>query len=117
MEELESKQGGEIMSWKEIKIKDIPEIEKVVAEFEVGEVKKTPWGKFRVRVLERQDGSFIAITNLMFIDHTGCENSGYGEGKTIEEALEKAIKDFMSYLPDDRELTEDDFTVADPYDF
>ena len=35
MEELESKQGGEIMSWKEIKIKDIPEIEKVVAEFEV----------------------------------------------------------------------------------
>lgn len=117
MEELESKQGGEIMSWKDIKIKDIPEIEKVVAEFEIGEVKRTPWGKFRVKVLERQDGIFIAITNLRFIDHTGGENSGYGEGKTIEEALEKAIRNLMSYLPDDRELTEADFTVADPYDF
>lgn len=28
------------MSWKNIKIKDIPEIDKVVAEFEIGEVKK-----------------------------------------------------------------------------
>lgn len=105
------------MSWKNIKIKDIPEIDKVVAEFEIGEVKKTPWGKFRVKVLERQNGDFFALTNLMFIDHTGFENAGYGEGKTIEEALEQAIVDFMSYLPDDRELTEADFTVSDPYDF
>lgn len=105
------------MSWKEVKIKDIPEIDKVVAEFEIGEVKKTPWGKFRVKVLERQNGVFFAITNLMFIDNTGFVNAGYGEGKTVEEALEKAIIDFMSYLPDDRELNEADFTVSDPYDF
>ena len=73
--------------------------------------------KFRVKVLERQDGKFFAITNLMFIDHTGCEKAGRGRGKTVEDALEKAIRNFLSYLQDDRELTADDFTVADPYDF
>lgn len=67
--------------------------------------------------MEIQNGEFFAITNLMFIDRIGGENAGYGKGKTIEEALEKAIRDLLSYLPDDRELTEDDFTVTEPYDF
>lgn len=105
------------MSWKNLKIKGIPEINKVLAEFEVGEVEKTPLGKFRVRVLEQQNGRIFAITNLMYIDETGYERGGYGSGKTEEEALESCIKDFLSYLPEDRRLTEKDFSTADPYDF
>lgn len=105
------------MSWKDIKIKGIPMIEKVVGEYEIVEIEKTPWAKFRVKVFEKQDGSFVAITNLMYIDETGFENAGYGIGKSEEEALEDAIINFMSKLPNDRELTEKDFTEADPYDF
>ena len=37
------------MSWKEIKIKDIPEITKVVAEFEVVELKKHFGGNLELR--------------------------------------------------------------------
>lgn len=59
-----------------LKIKGIPVINKVLAEFKVGEVEKTPWGKFRVRVLQQQDGMIFAITNLMYIDELGFENSG-----------------------------------------
>ena len=105
------------MSWKDIKIDDIAEIEKVVAEYEIGEIKKTPWGKFRVKVLEKQSGTFVAITNLMYIDKTGFENAGYGEGSSEEEALEKAIRDLMQWLPDDKAVSDKDFTVSDPYDF
>lgn len=105
------------MSWKNLKIKRIPQIDKVLAEFEVSELEKTPWGKFRVKVIKQQDGRISAITNLMYIDETGGEIAGIGDGKTIDEALEKCIKKFLSYLPEDRELTEKDFTTSDPYDF
>lgn len=44
--------------------------------------------------MEIQNGEFFAITNLMFIDRIGGENAGYGKGKTIEEALEKALDIF-----------------------
>lgn len=105
------------MSWKNLKIKGIPQIDKVLAEFQVWELEKTPWAKFRVKVIEEQNGEIFAITNLMYIDETGGENPGCAYGKTIEEALEKCIKNFLSYLPEDRELTEKDFTTSDPYDF
>lgn len=105
------------MSWKNIKIEKIASIEKVVGEYEINEIEKTPWGKFRIKVLEKQDGTYVAITNLMFIDEVGFENAGYGEGSTEEEALEKAISNFLALLPDDKQLSSDNFTVADPYDF
>ena len=105
------------MSWKDIKIKNIASIEKVVGEYEISEIEKTPWGKFRVKVLEKQNNTYVAITNLMFVDEVGFENAGYGEGTTEEEALEKAIANFMALLPADRHISRKDFTVADPYDF
>lgn len=106
------------MSWKNLKIKGIPQIEKVLAEFEVSELEKTLCvGKFRVKVFEEQDGTISTTTNLMYVDKSGCEVAGIGYGKTVDEALENCIKRFLSYLPEDRELTEKDFTTSDPYDF
>lgn len=105
------------MTWMDLKIDGVADIEKIIGEYDIGEILKTPWGKFRVKVYQKQDGTYDAITNLMYIDETGYERGGYGSGKTEEEALESCIKDFLSYLPEDRRLTEKDFSTADPYDF
>ena len=40
------------MDWKNIKIEGIANIEKCVGEFNVGELLKTPYSKFKVKIFE-----------------------------------------------------------------
>lgn len=47
--------------WKDLELEGIAYVEKCVAEFKVGEKIKTPWGKFEVKISERQNGKYIDI--------------------------------------------------------
>ena len=105
------------MTWMDLKIDGVAYIEKIVGEYDIGEILKTPWEKFRVKVYQKQDGTYDVITNLIYIDEIGYEKGEYESGKTEVGALESCMKDFLSYLPEDRRLTEMDFSTADPYDF
>ncbi|CUH94300.1 hypothetical protein P22_0366 [Propionispora sp. 2/2-37] len=103
--------------WQKIKIDGVAFIEKCVAEFNVGELVKTPYSKFKVKIFERQNGTFIGFTNLQIKDKDGCPYAGVGHGETIEKALEDTIRYFFEMLEKKDLLTPDDFECVDPYDF
>lgn len=89
----------------------------MVAEFDVMELIKTPWAKFKVKIYEGQDGKFTGYTNLRIKDETGVAYGGVGFGNTIDEALEDTINYFLKMLEEKDGWTEADFECADPFDF
>ncbi|MFL0253034.1 hypothetical protein ACJDT4_21735 [Clostridium neuense] len=103
--------------WQDIKIKGIARIEKVVAEFDVIELQKTPYGKFKVKIYESPDGGFTGYTNLRVKDETGDACGGVGHGITIEEALRDTIEYFLKVLNEKDFWEEDEFECSDTFDF
>jgi hypothetical protein len=104
--------------WKHISVSGIANIRKCVGEFNVYELKKTPWAKFKVKIYEDKNGLYVGYTNLLLKDEGGSPYCGVGYGDTVVEALEKTIKCFMKMLDEKENLNEaTDFESADPYDF
>lgn len=103
--------------WKNIKIRGIARIEKCVAEFDVIELNKTPYSKFKVKIYENLGGKFTGYTNLRIKDGFGDASGGVGYGSTIEEALEDTVIYFLDMLDKKEEWLEEDFECADTYDF
>ena len=103
--------------WKNIKINGIAKIERLVDEFEVWELNKIPYGKFKVKVFESIDGKFTGRTNLMVIDKTNSFCAGVGYGNTVSEALRDTIRYFYSLIEEVDNLTEKCFEYVDVMDF
>lgn len=108
--------------WKKIKIDDVVAIEKSVAEFNVIELKYTPWRKFKVKIFEDVQGKFTGYTNLMLRDRMESNTSycGVGHGNTMSEALEETVNNFMKMVKErakEKALDDSDFEVSDAYDF
>jgi hypothetical protein len=105
-------------NWKTVKITGVARIEKCVAEFQVWELNKTPFGKFKVKIFERPDGTFAGFTNIQLKspdkDSAEC---GVGYGDTVSEALEDTIKYLLGLVNGREKLTEEDFDWAHPDDF
>lgn len=49
-----------MIRWQDIEIRGIARIEKLVAEFDVIELEKTPCSKFKVKIYESPDGAFMS---------------------------------------------------------
>lgn len=105
------------MEWRDIKVLGIGNIEKCVGEFKVSEIAKTPYGSFKVKIYERQNGKYIGYTNLLIKDEDGCAFPGVGHGETIETTLKDTIEHFLNILNQKQVIIEHDFECADPYDF
>ncbi len=108
--------------WRQIKIEGIVAIEHCVAEFNIIELKYTPWRKFKVKVFEDTQGRFTGYTNLMLKDDTADKTPycGIGHGNSIAEALEDTINNFMETIKrklDKNSLDDNDFESMDSYDF
>lgn len=105
------------MNWKDIKIDNVDYIEKCVAEFEITaldffedlyEDDIIHYGSFKVKVYEQQSlqsfshesPGFTGFTNLRLKDSYGQDGyeGGMGFGRTLEEALENTIRNFMDNL-------------------
>lgn len=97
------------MEWRNIKIQGIGSIEKCVGEFNVAETLKTPYGKFKVKVYERQNGRYIGYTNLQLKDEDGCAFPGVGHGETVEEALKDTIEYFLNMINEKQVVNTDSF--------
>lgn len=106
-----------MVKWQDLKIEGIAYIRKCVAEFDVGELKKTPWAKFKVKIKEDQDGKLTGYTNLEVKDEFGDFCGAVGFGDTIEEALEDTILYLLKVLNEKETWSEEDFQATDPYDF
>ncbi len=103
--------------WKNIKIEGVAYIEKCVAEFNIGELVRIPHAKFKVKIFERQNGTYVGFTNLQLKDEDGCPYAGVGHGETIDKALEDTIKYFFEMLSKKKNLNGEDFECVDTYDF
>lgn len=107
--------------WDNVKITGIVSIKKVVAEFIVEEFHYTPYSKFKVKIFEKQDGTYLGYTNLLVKGDDGYPSPEVGVGKTIEEALTNTIEVFLEQLikkeSTNGKLEENDFEYADPFDF
>jgi hypothetical protein len=106
-----------MIRWNDLKISGIARIEKCVAEFDVMELNKTPYSKFKVKIYETPNGEFTGYTNLRIKDESGDASGGVGYGKTIEEALQDTVLYFLKMLDEKERWSETDFECADPYDF
>jgi len=104
--------------WELIQIPGIAAIEERVAEFQVWELNKTPYGKFKVKILKRARGSYSGYTNIMVKNAVGGDaECGVGHGNSIAEALEDTIRNLLELLSYKEQFTEDDFEWSDPDDF
>lgn len=110
-----------IVNWNKIKIDGIASIEKVVAEFDIGELKYTPYSKFKVKVKEKQKGGYIGYVNLYVKYEDGYPSPEVGIGDTIEETVIDTIEIFMKQVKErfenKGELEEKDFEFVDSFDF
>lgn len=103
--------------WRNIKIPGIVSIRKCIAEFEFQEFDKIPYSKFRVKVFEGVKGELTGYTNLLIKDKESCPYPGVGRGLSVEDTLKDTIKNFLEMLNEKESWNEDDFEIADPYDF
>ena len=106
-----------MLDWQSIKVNSCIKIERCVGEFEVWDVCKMPYGKFKVKIYESTDGRFTGRTNLMVKDDMGNINSGIGYGITIADALNDTIKYFYSLIEDVSDISKDNFEYVEWMDF
>ncbi len=104
-----------IEKWKEIKREHIAAVDRVAAVYRIVEQNKTPC-VFEVKVYEEQLGGFSAYTNVSIID--GCDyNSGVGLAYTEEEALSKALDNFLELLSKKKDWKPENFKYGEFYDY
>lgn len=106
-------------NWKEINNSEIASIEKCVAEFNIWELKRSPYGKFKIKIFEDRSGKCKGYTNLQVYDGFGEFYCAVGFGNTIEEALENTINNYLELVSvkDEKEWVEEDFQCMDSFDF
>jgi len=110
-------------NWKDIKIKGVTEINKLIGEFEVWALNKIPYEKFKIRIWENSRGEYIGVPNIRINNHLdGSIDGTTGLGNSPEEALEDTLKYLMDLIEDyekkyNRELDEGDVVWASFEDF
>lgn len=103
--------------WNEIKHQGIAKIEKLVAEYNIWELKIIPCGKFKIKIYESLDHTYSGYTNIHIADGLGDFYCAVGHGKTEISALEDTISEFFNLTARKSIWEEQDFQYADSYDF
>src|SRR5262245_3865777 len=105
------------MTWRDVKLFGATRISRVCGIYEIIETTKVPGTKFKVKVLERGPGDFVAIPNICLKAPDGSPDGMAGLGRSEVEALQDALKWFMGELAKRDSCTPDDFEWSDPVDF
>jgi hypothetical protein len=104
------------MDWRNANLHGAARIARVCGLYEVTDT-RVPGTRFKVKILERAEGDFIALLNVCLKDRHGSPDGMAGLGGTEIEALEDALKWFMQDLAQRKTLNNDDFEWSDPLDF
>jgi hypothetical protein len=105
------------MNWKTIDLHGAAKIERVVGIFEVSDTRGLPWPRYKIKVLERSSGSFVAVANVCVKDTKGAPDGEAGLGRTEVEALQDFITRFGERLNSRRDWRDADFDWSDPREF
>ncbi len=104
--------------WREMRLAGLGPINRVVAVFQVGPpLERLPFPSFKVKVVERANGSFLAVLKIHPLGPDGHPSGESGLGETVEEALEDALRRFARVLDEQKLTSEADFAWADPAEF
>jgi hypothetical protein len=104
--------------WQDVLVDGFGPIDRVAAVFQVGPpLVRLPFSSFKVKVIERTDGSFLATPNVAVLGADGHPSWSAGLGDSIEEALVDALRQFARDFEDRADLTEAEFAWADPTEF
>ncbi len=105
------------MDWRNVELSGASSLSRLSSEYEVIAPKVPQGGRFKIKVLERQDGTFAAFPNVCLRAADGTPDGVAGLGATETEALEDALKWFMAELANRAECQPEDFEWIDPVDF
>lgn len=103
--------------WKTLQISGVAKIEKCVGEYNIWELNKSPYGKFKVKVFESADGKFTGYSNLQVVDSTGSFYCAVGRGMSISKALEDTVHQFFEMVSIKEVWEEKDFQCSDSFDY
>lgn len=104
--------------WRHLRVASLGPISRQVAVFQIGPpLAQCPFPSFKVKVLERADGSFLGVPNVACRAVDGSPDWIGGLGATIEEALEDALQWFSKSLSEHPSSRESDFVWADAEEF
>jgi len=103
--------------WSDIRYQGIAKIEKLVGEYNIWELEKSPYGKFKIKIFVDVHGFYSGYTNLQVRDIAGDYCCAVGHGKTEEEALNDTILEFLKMVSRKIDWKESDFQCTDPFDF
>lgn len=98
-------------------MRKIEKIEKLISEYDIWELEKTPYGKFKIRIYQDLSGMYTGYTNLGIVGENGNFCYGVGIGKTEELALENTLNNFFEILSRKDIWEEEDFRCLELYDF
>jgi hypothetical protein len=104
--------------WRAIQIDGLGPLERVVEVFQVGPpLELLPFARFKVKVLERVNGSFLGVLNVAVLGPDGFPLWEAGLGGSVEEALEDALRRFVRNVDERNPQCEADFAWSDPAEF
>jgi hypothetical protein len=104
--------------WQSLGIEGLGPVSRRAAEFQVGPpLDRLPFASFRVKVIERGDGSFLGVPNVAIRGPDGSPDWTAGLGGSVEEALEDALRWFVRSLGDRAEFAVDESIWSEPEDF
>ncbi len=103
--------------WRKIKFSEIAKVEKVIAEFDVWELNKSPYGKFKIKIFQDTKGLYTGYSNIQVIDETGSFHGAVGHGNTEESALSDTIKHYLELVSWKEDWQESDFEWSEVTDF
>src|SRR5436190_1316918 len=96
--------------WRTMRIDGLGPIVRVVAVFQMGPpLQRLPFPSFKVKVLERGEGHFLAVPNVA-LNSAGQPDWTSGVGETIDSAMECALRAFIQSLGDQLDFMESDFS-------
>ena len=104
--------------WKSIRVDGFGALDRVVGEFVVGPpIRDLPIASFRIRVLERANGSFLAIPNIAVRDEQGQPDWVCGLGDSLEDAVKDCLEHLAKQIIARPVQTEADLAWSEPEDF
>lgn len=104
--------------WRTLNIVGLGPAGRVAATFQIGPpLAWLPFASFKVKVIERADGSFLGVPNVAVRSTDGMPDWISGLGDTVDDALEDALNYLVRSLGGREDLPVDSFVWADRDDF
>ena len=103
--------------WRTMDLYGCRDIARVVDVFQLGAPPSCPFAYFKIKVLERQNGSLLAVPNVARLAANGSPDWISGLGDSADVALQDAIKCFVDSVRDSDELPDAEFEWSDTTDF